>query len=103
MAKFFWNGAAADWESANWQDAGGGPLVGIPEDGDTIYIASGTVTGTTADAEFVATDQTIFLGSAGESGIPTLDTSEQIFIGGAIQETGDYLNALWIARGPTFF
>src|SRR5207302_5614393 len=103
MSQFYWNGSAADWATTNWQDAGGSPLVGFPEDGDTIYIGSGTVTVTPSDAEFVATDQTIYLGSAGQPGMPTLDTTHEIFLGGTIQETGDYLNAVWTARGNTFF
>ena len=41
MAQFFWNGAVADWETANWTDAGGSPLTGVPQDGDTINISDG--------------------------------------------------------------
>ncbi len=102
-----WFGGTGDWaDGADWQDPPGTTANLTPATGDTLTIAAGDVAISAADATNFGTidGQTIYLGSAQISGMPTLDTTDETLGSGIlIDETGDTLDAAWTARGATDF
>jgi hypothetical protein len=102
-----WFGGSGDWADAtDWQDPPGTPANLTPAPGDTMTIAAGDVAISAADAASFGTldDETLYLGAAQFSGMPTLDTSDETLGSGfIIGQTGDTLDAAWTARGATDF